>query len=143
MKGEVKFRDLFAAFPFENAVAVCETTLDGLTKIVSNAIARPAAKERFPFGIQGAKVTVERNADGSLDLREVDVIGDEGGPDGPIWLALPDFLLWGGDGLLDGVTCASTATSSTRVRDAWRAVLARENGGCDGAPKNVSVVPGD
>jgi 5'-nucleotidase len=142
-KGEVKFRDLFAAFPFENAVAVCETTLDGVTKIVANAIARPAARERFPFGITGAKVTVERNDDGTLDLREVDVIGDQGGPDGPVWLALPDFLLWGGDGLLDGVTCVSTATSSTRVRDAWRAVLARDNGGCDGPPKNVVVVPGD
>src|SRR5262249_52218658 len=131
-KGEVTFRDLFTAFPFENAVAVCETTLDGLTKIVNNAVERPSAKERFPLGIFGAKITVERDSDGSLDLREVDVPGDQGGPDGPIWLALPDFLLWGGDGLLQGVTCISSATSSTRVRDAWGAVLARENGGCDG-----------
>ena len=45
-----------------------------------------------------------------------------------MWLALPDFILFGGDGLLSGVSCAPAVTSQTRIREAWKALLARENG---------------
>jgi hypothetical protein len=48
-------------------------------------------------------------------------------------------MLFGGDHLLDGVTCKESATSSTRVRDALRALLAAEQGACDGPPGNVVV----
>jgi len=51
-------------------------------------------------------------------------------------LALPDFLLFGGDALISGVACTHSATSQTRVRDAWKEVLARD-GSCDGPPANV------
>lgn len=139
--GEVKFRDLFSAVPFENAVAVCATTKAGLQKTIDNAFARPSSKERFPFGIVGAKVVAERESDGTLVRTKLAVDGGKSDAgDAPVWIALPDFILWGGDGLLDGVTCTDSATSSTRVRDAWRALLSKENGGCDGRPKNVTVV---
>lgn len=137
--GPLRYADLFATFPFENAVSVCETTQAGVEKLVQNALKRPSSVQRFPFGIAGAKVTVDRSAKGELSLARLDVEGSSGKPDAPVWLALPDFVLDGGDGLLDGVSCTKTARSSTRVRDAWRNVLEREHGGCSGAPKNVRV----
>ena len=85
-----------------------------------------------------------RGKDGSLTLKRV-VLDDAGAhaaapprDDDPVWLAIPDFILWGGDALLDGVVCTSTTTSPMRVRDAWRAVIAREER-CDGPGKNVVV----
>ena len=148
LSGVLRFSDLFAAFPFENAVASCSTTKAGLTRIVENAIKRPSVRERFPFAIAGARVVLKRRGDGGLDLVRMELSTDEkkkpagkkgATDDAAIWLAIPDFLLWGGDGLMEGVTCAKSSTSATRVRDAWRAVLAREQGGCDGAPKNIVV----
>jgi 5'-nucleotidase len=135
--GKVTYADLFTASPFENAVAVCATTRAGVARVVANALKRPAARERFPVGIAGAKLVVTRAPDATLTLRTLDVPGAPKDGDA-VWLVIPDFILWGGDGMLDGVTCTKTATSSTRVREAWRKVLAREQT-CDGPPKNVIV----
>ena len=123
-------------------MAVCATTRDGLTRAIANALNHPSVREKFPFGIAGARVTVKRAAGGSLVLARVDVDGAKGKTrgDDPIWLAIPDFILWGGDGILEGVTCTSSASAPLRVRDAWRAVIAREQA-CDGAPKNIVIEP--
>ena len=141
--GPVRYRDLFTASPFENGVAVCATTRAGLSRVVANAVHRPSVHERFPFGLAGAKVTMRRDGGGDLSLVRLDVDGARAGAGKPkdddrIWLAIPDFVLWGGDALLEGVTCASSVSSPVRVRDVWRAVLAREQT-CVGAPQNVVI----
>lgn len=147
--GTLRYEDVFATFPFENTVSVCETTRAALTRAVERALAGNAGRARFPFGIAGAHVSVRRSADGNLTLDRLVV--DEpssttrppkSSADAPrdprVWLALPDFVLDGGDGYLEGIACASTARSSTRVREAWRELLVRE-GACDGVAKNVDV----
>jgi 5'-nucleotidase len=138
--GPATFGDLYTTLPFENGVAVCGTTRAGLERVLANAFARPKARDRFPIGIAGATLEMER-VDGAPRVRSLAIAGQKGKgkPDDPVWLALPDFVLWGGDGLLDGVACSPSTSSALRMRDAWRAVLAREAGGCDGAPKNVRV----
>ncbi len=135
--GTMHFADLFAVSPFENQVAVCATTKAGVLRALSNATSRPSAKERFPFGIAGAKITLERKPDSSLAVTKL-TIDRAAKDDDPVWLALPDFLLWGGDDFLAGVTCKESAVSTLRLRDAWRGVIAKE-GACDGPPKNVVV----
>jgi 5'-nucleotidase len=141
--GPVTFADLFTVSPFENAVAVCETTRAGLSRVLTNAVRRPIARERLTFGLAGAHVTLKRDATGLLAVTKLDLDGDTAtaprSDADAVWLAIPDFVLWGGDGLLDGVPCASSATSQLRLRDAWREVLARE-GACDGAAPDVTVV---
>jgi 5'-nucleotidase len=139
--GVARYGDLFAVFPFENTVAACGTTRRGLVRFIENAIQKPAARERFPFGIAGAKLTLQRGADGRLSLVDVTLEGEKkaAADDAPVWLALPDFVLFGGDGLLSGVSCSPAIASQTRVREAWRARMARENGGCDGPSPNVTV----
>ncbi len=140
--GPLRFRDLFATAPFENGVAVCATTRKGLERTISNSIRSPQAREELTFGIAGARVTLARAADRSLALRRVLLDGAAPGApereDDRVWLAVPDFILWGGDALLDGVVCTTSATSQLQVRDAWRTVIAREQA-CDGAPKNVVI----
>ncbi len=141
--GPLSFGSLYTTFPFENAIAVCATTRVGLTRLIANALKKPSVSERFPFGIAGARVHMKRTTDGVLEVARVQVTGEKDNAtvqdDAPIWLALPDFILWDGDGLLTGVTCRETATSQTRVRDAWRSLLARERGGCDGIPQNLII----
>jgi len=139
--GEVRYADLFEVLPFENTVAVCGTTRRGLVRFIENALRKDSARERFPFGIWGAAVRVKRGEGGSLSLAALAIDGekDGAGDDAPVWLALSDFILTGGDGLLDGVRCAPAVTSQTRVREAWRALLAREGGGCDGPSRTVHV----
>ena len=140
--GPVRFRDVFATAPFENGVAVCATTRRGLERTIANSIRSPEAREQLTFGIAGAKVLLARGADRSLTVRRVLLDGAVRGvperDDDRVWLAVPDFILWGGDALLDGVECTSSATSQLHVRDAWRAALAREQA-CDGPPKNVVI----
>jgi 5'-nucleotidase len=140
--GPVHYGDIFTTSPFENGVAVCATTRAGLTRTIANSVRAPQARERLTFGISGAKVGLHRNADGSLAVERVVVDGDAARSavrdDDPIWMAVPDFILWGGDALLEGVTCTSTASSQLRVRDAWRAIITREQT-CDGPPKNVEI----
>jgi 5'-nucleotidase len=137
--GPLRFADLFAALPFENAVSACSTTRGGLKRLIENALTRDSAREKFPFGIAGAKVRVKRGPGGALTLAGVEIAGQPKGAsdDAPVWLSTSDFVLLGGDGLMDGVTCAASAVSSTQLRAAWRAVLAREQGGCDGATRSV------
>ena len=142
LAGSLRFADLFGAFPFENAVAVCGTDREGLARVMENAIKRPSARERFPFGLAGAHAHLLRAADGALTLESVTIDGDAPNAkpkDKRVWLAIPDFILWGGDGLLEGVSCAPGVSSPTRVRDAWRALLAREQGGCEGAPRDITI----
>ncbi len=138
--GTFRFADLFATTPFENQIAVCATTRAGLSRALHNSLTKPSVRERLPFGIAGAKVRASRKPDGTLTIDRIDIDGDTTKKtDGDlVWLAIPDFLLWGGDGFLDGVTCSSSAVSTLRVRDAWREILAREQA-CDGAPKNVVI----
>jgi 5'-nucleotidase len=140
--GVLRNADLFAAMPFENAVAVCATTRTGLARAVGNLVQR-ATRDRFPFGIAGAKVRLVRSPTGALVVSQIAIDGDERQPpdpakDDPVWIAMPDFLLWGGDHFLDGITCVSTATSMTRIRDAWRELVAKEQS-CSGPAVNVVV----
>ena len=137
----VRYADLFNVIPFENTVAACGTTRRGLVRLIDNALRKDSARERFPFGIWGATVRVKRGEGGRLSLVALAIAGEKegAGDDAPVWLALSDFILTGGDGLLEGVACAPAATSQTRVREAWRALLAREGGGCDGASRSVIV----
>lgn len=140
--GVLRSADLFAAMPFENAVSVCATTRTGLARALGNLVQR-ATRDRFPFGIAGAQVKLVRSPTGALVVSSIALDGDKAAPpdpnfDTPVWIALPDFLLWGGDRFLDGITCTSTATSTTRIRDAWRDLLAKEQS-CSGAAKNVVV----
>lgn len=141
--GPLRYGDVFTTSPFENGIAICATTRAGLARTLANAVRPLEVRERFPFGIAGAKVTLRRGADSGLTVESIFVDGDAGRgknlrDDDPVWLAIPDFLLWGGDAVLEGVTCTSTATSQLRVRDAWRSVIAREQA-CDGPPKNVAI----
>jgi 5'-nucleotidase len=138
--GTLRFADVFAVSPFENQVAVCATTRAGLARALENSVSKPSVRERFPFGIAGAKVKLTRKADGTLGVDRVELDGDGAKRDAGdvVWLAIPDFLLWGGDAFLEGVTCTTSAASKVRVRDVWRDVIAREQA-CDGAPKNVTV----
>jgi 5'-nucleotidase len=137
--GPLRFGDVFNAYPFENSVGVCGTTKKGLTRLLVNALTKDAsARERMPFGIVGAKVKLRRTETQDLELVSVDVEGAKA-DDAPVWIAMPDFLLYGGDDFLAGVQCKPSATSSTRVRDAWKAVLLRDNGGCDGNARNIAV----
>src|SRR5262249_47268294 len=127
--------------PFENAVAACGTTRRGLVRFIENAIHKESSRERFPFGISGARVRLKRAADGRLSLLSVEVQGQakDAGDDAPVWLALSDFVLAGGDGFITGVTCSPAATAQTRIREAWRSLLERDTGGCGGPPANVIV----
>jgi 5'-nucleotidase len=140
--GKVLFRDLFATLPFENAVSTCTTTRAGLVRALSNISMKISARERFPFGIAGAGVKARRESTG---VRIVDVVLDQekGGTrladDAAVTIVMPDFLLWGGDGFLDGVHCASTTETQLRLRDAFRLVIAQEKGGCDGPAKNIEI----
>jgi 5'-nucleotidase len=137
--GPVRFADVFNAYPFENSVAVCGTTKKGLERLLSNALTKDlSSRDRMPFGIVGAKVKLRRKETQDLELVRVDVEGAKT-DDAPVLVAMPDFLLYGGDDFLSGVTCKPAATSSTRVRDAWKAVLVRDKGGCEGNARNVSI----
>jgi 5'-nucleotidase len=137
--GPIRYGQLFTAFPFENAIAACVTTRGGLARVVANAVKKSSVRERFPFAIAGAKVALKRDHEGKLEVMRMDIDGipaKGARDDAPVWLVIPDFILWGGDALLEGVTCTATATSVTRVRDAWRAVLGREQA-CEGGARNL------
>lgn len=138
--GAMRFNDVFAVAPFENTVAACGTTRAGLVRFIENALKKDSARERFPLGVAGAKIKVKRAADRTLSLVSVDVDGQprDMKADAPVWLAISDFMLFGGDDLIVGVTCKPAVTAQTRIRDAWRGVLAREKV-CDGGSKNVLV----
>ena len=138
--GPLRYGDLFTSFPFENVISVCGTTRAGLARLVANSTKDSSARDRLPFGITGARVKMHRLTTGELEVLSVD-LGQSGKSkdDAPVWIALPDFLLSGGDAMLSGVTCKPAATSSVRVRDAWRAVIVREKGSCEGAAKNVVI----
>jgi 5'-nucleotidase len=138
--GAVRFGDVFTTFPFENTVAACATTRAGLVHLLENALARDGARERFPLGIWGVTVEIERGPDARPRLVGLVLDGEKkpAADDAPVWLAISDFVLYGGDGLLKGVHCAPTATSQTRIRDVWKALLERE-GACDGPSTRVKV----
>lgn len=138
--GQARFRDMFTVLPFENTVAACGTTRAGLTRFLENGLRKDASRERFPFGVAGAKLRVKRGPDGKLALTGVEIEGlaADAKDDAPVWLAISDFILWGGDDLLAGVTCAPGAVSQTRLRDAWARVLTREKA-CGGPSRNVVV----
>jgi hypothetical protein len=137
----VRYGDLFTVFPFENAVAVCGTTRAGLLRFIQNALAKDGARERFPLGISGVKLRLHRGADGHPVLSSLEIRGEKqgAGPDEPVWIAFSDFLLSGGDNLLAGVRCAPAATSQTRIREAWRALLSSEAqpAKCDGPSREI------
>ena len=143
--GLAHFGDLFTVIPFENTVAACGTTRGGLVRFIENAIKKDSTRERFPFGIAGARLRFKRGADGRLTLLDVAIEGEKkgAGDDAPVWLALSDFMLFGGDALLSGVSCAPAATSQIRIREAWGALLTRSQTGgaasCDGPSPNVTV----
>ncbi len=141
LMGQVRYRDVFAALPFENSIAVCTTTRAGMIRGIKNLVGRLATRDRFPFGLAGGRVRTQR-INGIPELVSLDVDGAATPPlsdDTPVTLVMPDFLLYGGDGFLEGVTCTSPAVSPVRVRDAFRDVLARDGGGCDGTATNVTV----
>ncbi len=141
-KGPLRYGDLFTSFPFENIIGVCGTTRAGLARLLANSTKDGSARDRLPFGITGARVKMRRKQSGELEVLRVD-LGDSGTStdEAPVWVAMPDFLLAGGDGLIEGVECAPSVTSSVRVRDAWRSMLVRERGRCHGPAKNVTFTP--
>lgn len=134
--GTVTFADLFGAFPFETTLALCKTNEEGLARLLRNALADPSARTKFPFALAGAKAFVVRALDGSVTL---DRVVFESGEPGPLWLALPDFVLDGGDAMLAGVTCESTLRDAERIRDLWSAELAKAAGGCENPPENLAI----
>jgi len=140
-RGVVRYADLFLSFPFETTVAICATTRAGFAHVLRNALRDPSAWKEFPFALAGAKAIVEIRKDATLSLIGFAIDGDKGAPidSSPVWLVVPDFILDGGDGFLDGVVCVASSRSSTRMRDAWREVLARDPEGCSGAPHNVVI----
>ena len=135
--GPVHYRELFAMLPFENALATCTTTRSGLVRGLANLADRMSVRDRFPFGIAGATVRTRRTAQKPLEVTDVTIHGARG--DEPVIIIMPDFLLYGGDGFLKGVNCTASSIAATRIRDAYRVLLAKEPGGCDGPPKNVVV----
>jgi 5'-nucleotidase len=139
--GKITFADVFTVLPFENTVAACGTTRAGLVRLVENALKQDATRERFPLGVSGVRVEVKRAPDKTLSLVSLQIEGEpkDAKPDTPVWLALSDFILFGGDKLLEGVTCKPAATSQLRIREAWRKVIEREKS-CDGPSRNVVVV---
>ena len=138
-RGVVRYADLFNSFPFETTVAICSTTRAGFAQILRNALRDPSAWREFPFALAGAQATVELGPDGAPSLVGFSIAGDIGArtDSSPVWLVLPDFILDGGDGFLDGVACTMSARSQTRIRDTWLEVLRRDPDGCSGAPTNV------
>lgn len=132
--GVVTFAELFGAFPFETTVAVCKTTEDDFAHLLRNALADPSAGAKFPFALAGAKAYVKRSLDNEVSLDRVAIEGT-----GTLYLALPDFVLDGGDAMLKGVTCEPITRMSARLRDLWGARLARDSGGCELPPKNVVI----
>lgn len=139
--GPLRVKDVFAALPFENALATCTTTRKGLTRALANLVVRMSSAERFPFGVAGATVKAARGPVGALELRDVTLAGGAvaSTADEPLTLVMPDFLLHGGDGFLNGVECVDKRVTETRIRDAFRAIVTREKGGCDGAPQNIQI----
>lgn len=139
--GRMRYADLFSAFPFETTIASCGTTRGDVARLIRNALADPSAWKHFPLALAGAKATIARAVDGTLSLVGLEVDGEPRGATdkSPVWLALPDFVLDGGDGLMAGVSCVPAVRSATRVRDAWREILAREPNGCEGQPRNIVI----
>ncbi len=138
--GPLRVKDVFAALPFENALAKCTTTRKGLTRALANLVVRAATRDRFPFGIAGASVKAGRTSQGALELRDVVVAGAASpGADEKVVLVMPDFLLHGGDGFLTDVECTDKQITETRIRDAFRDLVTREKGGCDAAPLNIHL----
>jgi 5'-nucleotidase len=135
--GPVRNRDLFAVLPFENAISTCTTTKAGMTRAFGNLAKRVSARDRFPFGIAGADVKAHRAPDVPLVLDAITPAGSAAGASqDEVILVMPDFLLFGGDGFLEGVACSATKTSPVRIRDAFTAAMPAS---CDGAAKHVSV----
>ncbi|HET9992401.1 MAG TPA: 5'-nucleotidase C-terminal domain-containing protein [Kofleriaceae bacterium] len=140
-RGIVRYADLFNSFPFETTVAVCGTTRAGLARVLRNALRDPSAGRKFPFALAGAKATIELGQDQTPSLVGVAVDRNRAPTDdSPIWLAVPDFVLDGGDGFLDGVTCTVFARSSTRIRDAWLEIIAHGPEECGGPPNNLVIL---
>lgn len=137
--GAVRFEHAFTTFPFDNRVSLCMTTRAGLERALDNLAKKPRAAERYPFGVAGARLEVKRVGD-QLDVTAVRIEGERSARDDePVALAVADFLLWGGDGFLDGVTCASSELSNERMRDAWVSELERAKA-CHGPARNVTFV---
>ncbi|APR81261.1 UDP-sugar hydrolase [Minicystis rosea] len=138
--GRIRYEDAFSVCPFENTVAACATTRAGLVRFIENALRKDSARERFPLGVSGARLKVKRAPDRTLSFVSVEIDGQprDMKDDAPVWLAISDFMLHGGDDLLDGVTCKPGTQSQTRIRDAWRRVIERDKT-CDGPSKSVIV----
>ncbi len=141
-KGEVRFEDLFRTFPFEITLGACATTRDGLLRIMHNALANPSAWKHLPFALAGAQITIAHADNGSPSLVRMELAGEiqPGSGIEPVWLVVPDFVLDGGDGFLEGVECTRTVRTGTRIRDVWREVLGNHPDECDSRrPHNITV----
>lgn len=137
--GAVRFEHAFTTFPFDNRVSLCMTTRAGLERALDNLAKKPRAAERYPFGVAGARLEVKRVGT-ELDVTAVRVEGERSTRDDePVALAVADFLLWGGDGFLDGVKCTASELSNERIRDAWVTELERAKA-CHGPARNVTFV---
>lgn len=138
LAGPVRNRDLFAVLPFENALSTCTTTRAGLERALGNMAKKVTTRDRFPFGIAGAEVRAHRTKDVPLVLDAINLF--EGPAKDEVVIVMPDFLLYGGDGFLEGVPCSATRTSPVRIRDLYAAALPELAAqGCDGPPKNVKI----
>jgi 5'-nucleotidase len=141
-KGVIRFEDLFRTFPFEITLSGCLTTRDGLLHIIHNALANPSAWKHLPFAIAGAEVTIAHAENGSPSLISLALEHESRpGPGAePVWLVAPDFVLDGGDGFIEGITCTRSTRTSARIRDVWRERLISQPEACDSRrPQNITV----
>ena len=96
--GPVRRRALVAVHPFGNVICKIEITGSVLLQALNSGVSRmPAASGRFPQ-VSGLTLTVNLGAPAGNRVRDVKVHGEPLDPGKRYTVAIPDFLLKGGDG---------------------------------------------
>jgi 2',3'-cyclic-nucleotide 2'-phosphodiesterase (5'-nucleotidase family) len=96
--GPLKRRTLLAMHPFGNVVCKVELTGARLLQVLNAGVSRlPAAAGQFPQ-VSGLTLTVDVNARPGNRVRDVKVNGEPLDPAKSYSIAIPDFVLKGGDG---------------------------------------------
>jgi 5'-nucleotidase / UDP-sugar diphosphatase len=96
--GPLTRRTLLAMHPFGNVVTVIDVTGDVLLRALNAGVAKlPAAAGQFPQ-VSGISFTVDANAPAGSRVRDVKVAGQPLDASKSYTMALPDYILNGGDG---------------------------------------------